>query len=75
MSCTLNYVFPAFSKPGQKSINNLKMLSDTDSMNIFNARSLIKCTTHDEDDNAINLKFIVSCKKLADYFLPTLKTQ
>ena len=40
------------------------MLSDTDSMNIFNAHSLIKYTTHDEDDNAINLKFIVSCKKI-----------
>ena len=24
MSCTLNYVFPAFSKTGQKSSNNMK---------------------------------------------------
>ena len=37
---------------------------------------LIECTTHDEDKNAINLKIIVSlAKTLADYFLPTLKTQ
>ena len=44
------------------------MLSDTDSMNIFNAHSLIECTTHDEDKNAINLKFIISCKNVGQLF-------
>ena len=42
------------------------MLSDTDSMNIFNVHSLIECTTHDED--AIKLKFIVSCKNISGLF-------
>ena len=44
------------------------MLSDTDSMNIFNAHSLIECITHDEDKNAINLKFIDSCKNIGRLF-------
>ena len=44
------------------------MLSDTDSMNIFNACSLIECTTHYEDKNAIILKFIVSCKNIGRLF-------
>ena len=50
------------------------MLSDTDSMNIFNAHSLIECTTHDEDKNAINLKFIiVSCKNVGGLFPTHIK--
>ena len=44
------------------------MLSDTDSMNIFNACSLIECTTNDEDKNAVNLKFVVSCKNVGGLF-------
>ena len=44
------------------------MLSDTDSINIFNAHSLIECTTYDEDKNAINLKFIFSCKNIGGLF-------
>ena len=44
------------------------MLSDIDSMKIFNAQSLIECTTHDEDKNAINLKFIASCKNVRGLF-------
>ena len=44
------------------------MLSDTDSMNIFNACSLIECTTHDKDKNAINLKSIDCCKNVGRLF-------
>ena len=44
------------------------MLSDTDSIKICYYHSLIECTTHDEDKNAINLKFIVSCKNIGRLF-------
>ena len=62
----MNYVFPACSKNISKCEAITFFLSDTESMTQF--MPITKCTTHDEDKNAINDKYIVSvAKMLAEY--------
>ena len=56
-------------------IEQKQVKSQICSMNIFNAHSLIECTTYDEDKNAIILNLLSLAKMLADYFLPILMTQ